>query len=101
MHTRVVRVDTSDGSAAGTVGVPPTRYAGCYYRFDDDTDTANITITNLGQTVFTKAGANNSDGIQDVLWDDMPVVADELVVGVNPLVGDGICEVKIFLEYVA
>jgi hypothetical protein len=70
----------ADGSAVGTVGVPPSRYAGVHYVLTPDTHTPDLTISNLGRTVFSKGGCANSDGVQELTPPNEKLVNGDVVV---------------------
>lgn len=95
-------LDTSGTSTAGTVGIPPSRFAGAYYQFTDPTQVGDLTVVGLGKTLLTKNAAANSDGVQSIKPTDMDVTGGDLVVHVasvtNGNAGDKL-NVTLFLDY--
>ncbi len=99
LHSRIITLTANaGGSAAGTVTVPPSRYAGVFYEFDPD-DSTNITITNLGRTVATKSGAVNADGVLALLPTAELLVSEQIVVTLDGQTEATRTTLKIFLDY--
>ena len=99
LKRRYISLDCSASSAAGTIKAPIGRLAAVYYDFSDAGMTGNLTITALGSQVFSKTGADDNDGVQQVT--DPPIVADDMAVelasisGASP--GDK-CNISIFID---
>jgi hypothetical protein len=71
------------GTASGEVsGIQAARYAGCYYQLNP-AGSCNIEISNLGRVVFTKTGATNSDGVQEIAPNAEKLVDDDVLVGIS------------------
>ena len=102
LHSRVLVIDTAGSTAAGTVAVPPSRYAGMYYQFTDNTMTATIKVQNLGRDMVSKSGAANSDGVQELAPDAEKLCSGEVVVALsaitNPTAGDK-AKVNLFFDF--
>src|SRR5436190_1219843 len=68
LHSRVVVLTCdSSGSAAGTISVSPSRYAGSYYTFESGLSPAQLQVVNLRRALLSKLTPSNSDDVQDVL----------------------------------
>lgn len=85
IRSRVVTLDTSGTAADGSVAVPPSRYSGMYYQFDDSTQRATITIRNLGRVVQSVVDADNDDGAQDVALTSQELVSGQVVVNATQI----------------
>lgn len=84
LHTKVAHVDTHDnsGSQVARIGIPPSRYAGVFYKFSDPSQTAKISLINKGNTLFSQTGCSNSDPLvpYDQTKQPFPVTSEILVV---------------------
>jgi nicotinamide mononucleotide (NMN) deamidase PncC len=102
LHSRVLTIDTSGSTAAGTVSVPPSRYAGVYYQFTDPSMTATIKVQNLGRDMVSKSGATNSDGVQELAPDAEKLCSGNVVVALSaisgPTAGDK-AKVNLFFDF--
>ena len=98
LTTRCIQFESDGTAVAGTVTAPPSELAGVYYSFSPNTGSADITIQNLGRTVFSKANAVNADGLQDVAADGEKIVNGQLVVAVTDLAPGAIADIRIFLR---
>lgn len=90
IHSRVIVLDSSGTSAVGSASCPPARYAGAYYQFSNPLQSATINIKNptLNETLLTKSGAVNADGVQE--FDNTkrePIVSGTLIADVNTISG--------------
>jgi hypothetical protein len=99
MRTRILDMTAAGSTVAGTIGVPPGRYAGAYYTFTPDSGTGDVTITNLGRVLLSKANALNADGVQELTPANEKLVSDEIVVVVNEVQAGDKVSVKLFLDY--
>ncbi|HZQ82451.1 MAG TPA: hypothetical protein VFB25_10810 [Gaiellaceae bacterium] len=75
VHARSCFIDADASSGTGFVNVPPCRLAAVEYRVPDDV-TFDATVVCDGATLFTKSGASNVDGLQQV--DGNPAITGEL-----------------------
>ena len=82
LHDLVKLTADSGGSASGEISVPSARYAGCYYQLNP-AGSCNIELSNLGRVVFSKAGATNGDGAQELAPNAEKLVSDDLLVGIS------------------
>lgn len=96
---RYVTLDCSGGSAAGTISAPISRLCAVHYDFSDGGVTGNLTVRSLGATPFTKTGAADSDGVQQLT--DPPIIAEETVIALASISGGGAgdtCKVSLFID---
>lgn len=56
--------DGAGSAMSGSVGAPNSRLVGVYYKFTPNEGNADLTIRNLGRTIFSKSNCNNADGLQ-------------------------------------
>jgi len=87
IHSRVIVLDASGTAAVGSATCPPARYSGVAYQFSNASASVHIDLTNLGQTLFAKNGASNSDGLQQ--FDPTkrePLASGTLVANVNTII---------------
>ena len=97
LRSRVLSLTAGGSNIAGTISVPPARYAGLYYKFDPDV-TQDVVVTNLGQTLLNKPNARNSDGVQDVLPPDMPLVSGNIRVELGNTVANDKADFQLFID---
>jgi hypothetical protein len=81
LRTRILKLTLdSSGSAAGTVSIPPHRYAGVYYELNPDDGTPDLVIQNLNRQVFAKSNCRDSDGVQELTPANEKIAEGEVVV---------------------
>lgn len=89
---------------AGSIGVPPCRLVGAYYAFTPNHGTADLTITNLGRTVFSKTNAVNADGLQvpaagtTVLEGEGKLVSGVVAVNATDVIAADTAEITLFFD---
>ena len=87
------------GSASGEISVPSARYAGCFYQLNP-AGTCNIELSNLGRVVFSKLGATNGDGVQEVAPNAEKLVSDDLLVGISGAAPDTVITIHAYFSNV-
>ena len=84
---RYVTLDASGGSAAGTIAAPISKLVAVYYDFSDPGVTATLKVRSLNSDVFSKTGAADSDGVQQI--SSPPLIAEQTVVSATSISGGG------------
>jgi hypothetical protein len=80
---RYVTLDLSGGgTAAGTINAPISKLCAVYYDFSDPAVTANIKVRSLGSDSFSKSGAADTDGVQQI--SSPPLIAEQTVISAVP-----------------
>lgn len=87
----------SGGSAAGTVGIAPSRYAGTTYVITGGGN-PNLNLENLSRSIFSKAGASNTDGLQELAPTAEKLVSGHIEASVSGGIPSSTVVVTVFLH---
>jgi hypothetical protein len=98
IHTRVVHLDfgVGGGSAAGTIGIPPERYAGAYVRCSGSSLTG-FEVTNMGRDLQASTTAADQF-LQDLHLGNELLVNGDVVVKASGAAGET-ADVTLFFSY--